>query len=209
MKEVVFIDIDTQIDFVLPHGKLYVPGAETLIPYFKALTAIALKNDIQIISSVDTHIKNDPEFKQFPAHCVAGSKGRRKIPQTLLKTRSLIPQKIMNKKELFHGMEGSRQLLVQKNTYDIFINHNLLQLLKPFKTAFVYGVALDYCVKYALLGLLQRGLEVYLVTNATKAVDASQEIVLLEKFKHNGVRLIKAKDIQKEIRRRCNAWQLK
>lgn len=201
MKEIVFVDIDTQVDFMLPKGKLYVPDAETLIPNLAYLTHSALKNDIPIVSSVDNHSKNDPEFKQFPSHCVAGTGGAKKIPQALEASHCVIPQKILSKKALSHTIKGCAQVILQKNTYDIFVNMNLLPLLRPFRAAFVYGVALDYCVKYALLGLLQRGLGVYLVTDATKAVDPRQESVLLEKFKNSGVRLIKAKDIQKEIRR--------
>ena len=201
MKEIVFVDIDTQIDFMLPQGKLYVHDAQTLIPNLKYLTRTALENDILVISSVDTHIKNDPEFKQFPAHCVAGNNGAKKIPQTLHKEHIVIPQKILSKKALYAKVKEYAQVILQKNTYDIFVNMNLLQLLRPFRAAFVYGVALDYCVKYAVLGLLQRGLEVYLITDATKPVDVAQGKALLEKFKSNGVRLIKAKDVQKEIRR--------
>lgn len=205
MKEIVFVDIDTQIDFIMPEGRLYVQGAQTLIPRLKQLTELASYNGIPIISSLDSHIKNDPEFKQFPPHCVVGSPGQKKIPEVLLRRQIVIPQKILNKKELLNKIKGYAQLIVQKNTYDIFVNMNLLRLLKPFTTAFVYGVALDYCVKYAALGLLQRGLEVYLITDATKPVDAIEGKALLERFKNNGVRLLKAKDIQKEIRRRCNA----
>jgi nicotinamidase-related amidase len=37
MKEdTLFWDVDTQFDFMQPQGKLYVPGAETIIPRFWA-----------------------------------------------------------------------------------------------------------------------------------------------------------------------------
>ena len=158
MKEIVFIDIDTQFDFMLPKGKLYVPEAEKLVPNLKLLTQAAFKNDILIISSVDAHSKNDPEFKQFPSHCVMGSRGQKKIPQALLKKHIFIPRKILTRKELFDKIKGRDQIIIEKNTYDAFTNFNLSRLLKPFNEAFVYGVALDYCVKYAVLGLYKAGL---------------------------------------------------
>jgi nicotinamidase-related amidase len=34
---VILWDVDTQVDFVLPHGKLYVPGAEETVPAMKRL----------------------------------------------------------------------------------------------------------------------------------------------------------------------------
>ena len=195
MKECVFIDIDTQFDFMLPQGRLYVPGAEKLIPNLKLLTQIAFKNDILIISSVDTHIKNDPEFKQFPAHCVEKSPGQKKIPQTLLKKHAFIPRKILTRKELFDKTKGRGQVIIEKDTYDVFTNFNLSRLLKPFNEAFVYGVAVDYCVKYAVLGLLQSGLKVNLVMDAVSAVEPKEGKALLAKFKDSGVRLVKTKEV--------------
>ena len=201
MKEIVFIDIDTQVDFVLPYGKLYVPGAETLIPHFKALTAIARTNDIPIISSVDTHVKNDPEFKQFPPHCVVGSKGQKKIPQTLLKRRLFIPATIIKKKELLRRIKGYKQLIVQKDNIYIFMDLNLLRILKPFKAAFVYGVALDYCVRAAVLDLLRAGLTVNIIVDAVQAIQYQEGKIFLAQLKKYGVKLIRTKDALSEIKK--------
>lgn len=198
--KIVFVDIDTQLDFIMPQGKLYVKGAKALIPALKRLTGIAKKFDIPIFSSVDTHIKNDPEFSQFPPHCVAGSRGQKKILQTLLKRRILIPQDALEKNELFDKIKGYPQLIFQKDTYDIFVNRNLSRALKPFKAAFVYGVALDYCLKYAVLGLLKAGLKVNLVVDAVKPVDAGAGKAILSKFKTSGVQLIRAKDAAVRVR---------
>lgn len=200
MMKIVFVDIDTQFDFTMPQGKLYVKGAKALIPALKRLTGIAKKFDIPIFSSVDTHIKNDPEFSQFPPHCVAGSRGQKKILQTLLKRHILIPQDALDKNELFDKINNYPQLIFQKDTYDIFVNRNLSRALKPFKAAFVYGVALDYCVKYAVLGLLKAGLKVNLLVDAVKPVDAGAGKAILSKFKTSGVQLIKAKDAAVRVR---------
>jgi hypothetical protein len=37
----VFWDVDTQVDFMSPEGKLYVPGAETIAPNLGRLTDYA------------------------------------------------------------------------------------------------------------------------------------------------------------------------
>lgn len=194
MKEIVFIDIDTQFDFISPKGKLYVPGAEELIPNLKLLTLAAFNNDILIISSQDTHARNDPEFKQFPSHCVAGSSGQKKILETRLKKRVVISSEILGRRELLAKIKGYPQVILEKNTYDVFTNFNLLRMLKPFSEAYVYGVALDYCVKYAVLGLLQSGLKVNLISDAVSAVNPQEDKALLVKFKNNGVRLVKTRE---------------
>ena len=69
---------------MLPEGKLYVPGAERLIPRLRRLFDFARKNDITIISFADSHTPKDPEFQDFPPHCVQGSEGQRKLDDTLL-----------------------------------------------------------------------------------------------------------------------------
>ena len=199
MKECVFIDIDTQFDFMFPEGRLYIPQAKDLIPNLGLLTRAAFDKDILIISTVDKHLKNDPEFKQFPAHCVEKTHGQKKIPQTLLKKHIFIPRKILTRKELLGKIKGYKQIIIEKNTYDVFTNFNLSRLLKPFNEAFVYGVALDYCVKYAVLGLLQSGLKVNLVMDAVSAVEPKEGKALLAKFKNSGVRLVKTREVLSQI----------
>ncbi len=200
MREIVFIDIDTQFDFMLPRGKLYIENSQDIIPNLKALTGAAYDNEILIVSTVDRHIKADPEFKEFPPHCVAGTSGQEKIPETLPKRHIFVPRKILDKGGFFDKIKDSSQVIFEKNAYDIFVNFNLWRVFRPFRAAFVYGVALDYCVKYAVTGLLQLGLEVNLVTDAIKSVDPKQEKPLLARFSRNGVRLVKTKELLSQIR---------
>src|SRR3981081_1310085 len=72
-RRTVFVDVDTQIDFMLPHGNLYVPGAETIIPNLERLMAFAREHDVPVISSVDAHSAHDEEFRDFSPHCVKGT----------------------------------------------------------------------------------------------------------------------------------------
>src|SRR5580658_865687 len=65
----VFFDIDTQIDFVYPAGALYVPGAEYILPLVGELN----RHAPVLISTMDAHSEDDPEFQIFPPHCVVGT----------------------------------------------------------------------------------------------------------------------------------------
>src|SRR5260370_2986065 len=67
----VFFDIDTQIDFMYPAGALYVPGAEGIVPAIQQLNQYARAHGIPVISTMDAHTEDDPEFKLWPHHCVA------------------------------------------------------------------------------------------------------------------------------------------
>lgn len=177
MKRIVFFDVDTQYDFMNPRGKLYVKDAQGIIPNLKKLTNFADKHKIVIISSLDTHIKRDPEFKMFPEHCVKNSRGAAKIKET----------------------KGSktRQLFIYKHTFDVFSNPKTAKILSKFKLAFVYGVALDYCVKAACLGLLNLAIKTYLIKDATKAVSSKSGRETLRLLKGKGVIFINTRDVIK------------
>ena len=176
-KKTLFFDVDTQYDFMCRAGRLYVKGADKITGNLKVLTEFADKNNITVISSLDTHIKNDPEFKMFPAHCVKNTAGYKKITQTLA--------------------GNTEQIFIEKRTFDAFSNPRTKQYIKPFDTAYVYGVATDYCVKAACLGLVKAGLKVYLVKDAIKAVTKKGERDTLRLLKAKGVILVATREVVK------------
>src|ERR671926_1389997 len=82
-------DVDTQVDFMLPQGKLYVPGAEETAPAMKRLVDAAREAGIVHVASADDHeltdpeISDDPDFQNtYPPHCLRGARGAQKIPET-------------------------------------------------------------------------------------------------------------------------------
>ena len=88
----IFWDVDTQHDFIQPDGRLYVAGSEEIVPVLRALSDYAHANDIRIIASADDHVEDHPELSEtpdfretFPPHCMRGTPGQRKIPETTLR----------------------------------------------------------------------------------------------------------------------------
>src|ERR687888_1058285 len=82
-------DVDTQVDFMLPHGKLYVPGAEKTAPAMARLVAAAREAGIVHVASADDHELTDPEISDepdwrntYPPHCLRGTRGATRIPET-------------------------------------------------------------------------------------------------------------------------------
>ena len=63
IRELIFWDVDTQYDFMINDGKLYVPNAEEIIPILEKLYNYARKNEIQIMGSADYHTLQDEECK--------------------------------------------------------------------------------------------------------------------------------------------------
>src|SRR5687767_10067372 len=123
----VFFDIDTQIDFMVPAGALYVPGAERLLPAISALNRYAVENDIPLISTMDAHAENDIEFRNWPAHCVVGTIGQKKPETTLTGTRLVVPAKPVEVPDV-----NAQQILLEKLTTNCFDNPNLEAVLHAF-----------------------------------------------------------------------------
>jgi nicotinamidase/pyrazinamidase len=190
MKNIFFLDVDTQRDFMLSAGALYVPGAERIIPKLRRLFDFARKNDISILSSVDAHVADDLEFKQFPPHCVQGTEGQRKIDETLF-PRPLILQNKPIDRNLQEIVRKHQQIIVEKQSLDLFSNpvaERLLRVLPPH--AIVFGVATEYCIKFACLGMRRLGVRTALVSDAVRALAPKTEKEALDEMRRAGVELI-------------------
>jgi nicotinamidase/pyrazinamidase len=160
-----FFDIDTQIDFMFPTGALYVPGAEKIIPAVAALNRYAIDRGIPLISTACAHTEDDPEFRTWGPHCVAGTVGQQKPAATL------VGQTILEKQEL-----------------DMFSSPLLPGLLIADEYV-VYGVVTEVCVKLAAEGLLRTGKPVTIVTDAIQAFDNEAGELFLSNFKGKLARL--------------------
>jgi nicotinamidase/pyrazinamidase len=156
-----FLDVDTQLDFLYPAGALYVPGAERIVQAVSVLNRHAAAEGFALLSTVDAHAEDDPEFRAWPAHCVAGTLGQRKPAETLV---------------------GQR--LVEKQSVDCFTVPELVPLIESFQPDrfVVYGVVTEICVLNAALGLRRFGKPVELVAEAVKALTAEGEARVRAEF---------------------------
>ena len=194
----VYFDIDTQRDFMYPEGALYVPGAEKLEFALNTLKNQAVRYGVPILSSVDAHPAEDPEFEHFPPHCVVHTEGQTKIPGTLTPNVTTV--------SLTSGARETitpqPQVIVEKNVFDVFQNPYTARFLEHHapRTVVVAGVATDYCVKAAVLGLLERGREVWLATDAIAGVSDQATQACVSDFTDQGVKLIHTAQI-------CAHWQ--
>jgi len=176
----VFFDIDTQIDFMYPAGALYVPGAENIVDRVAALNRYAASRGIPLVSTVDAHSENDPEFAAWPPHCVAGTAGQQKPAATLLEKREVVP----NIASDLAAIEGTQQIVLEKQSVDCFTCMNLPALLQRLgaQRCVVYGVVTEICVKNAAIGLLRTGRRVELVTDAVRSLSDEASAKFLDYF---------------------------
>lgn len=190
MKSLFFMDVDTQRDFMLPDGALYVPGAERIIPRLRRLFDFARKHGITIISSTDAHTSDDPEFREFPPHCVQGTAGQRKIDETLLPRPVTIENRLVDR-NLLELFQKNQQVIVQKQALDVFTNPMTERLLRALpQRAVVFGVTTEYCVKHACVGLRRLGVKTVLVMDAVCALSPAAGNSALAEMQRAGVEFV-------------------
>ena len=176
---------------MIPGGKLYAMGAEKLIPNVGRLMNFASEQHIPVISSADAHVPDDPEFQQFPPHCVKGTPGQAKLALTLMPGRRIVPpegEPLPPPEEIVHHP----QWILEKRTLDVFSNPSTAPLVKSFgaQRFVVYGVCTDYCVKITALGLLRLSCRVSVVADAIQGIDPAAAKVALQEMKDAGAEFV-------------------
>jgi len=146
------IIVDMQNDFVRREGKLYVPGAEETIAPIKRLIQKARDAGALVIYTQDWHMKDDPEFKIWGEHALAGTWGAEIVDE-------LKP-------------EAGYYYIVRKNRYDAFFESNLDYLLrvKNIQKVIVTGTVANICVLHTAGSAALRWYDVILPKDTISAI---------------------------------------
>jgi nicotinamidase/pyrazinamidase len=190
-RDFVFWEVDVQADFMLPHGKLYVPGAEKLLPNIRRLTNAARRGEVFLVSHGCFHTANDPEFQQFPPHCVKGTLGAEFVPEAL--AEKVVRVENVPSAKLPDDFTPYQQIVLEKQTLDIFQTHHADELVERLGSGpeiVVFGVVTEYCVSYAVKGLLARKRQVAVVRDAIETLAADVGAKSLAELQRLGARLV-------------------
>lgn len=192
MSSIAFVDVDTQVDFVLPEGKLYAPGAEVIRGNLQSLIEHARACGIPLVSSVDAHAEDDAEFSEYPPHCLRGTPGQAKLSETQTAEMVFVPSEPEAPLP-----EPSAHLVLEKQQFSLFSNPNAERAFAQTgaKTFAVFGVVTEVCVRHAALGLLERGYEVQLVEDAIWPITPEAGAAALEEMQAKGATLVKTADL--------------
>ncbi len=205
LSDLLFWNVDTQLDFVSPNGKLYVQDAELLKPVWEKITQLAKTNSIRVVNTADYHYPDSTELSStpnfintFPPHCMANSEGAEYIIETNPENPIIFDWN-KNDTELF-DIGPHRNIIIRKDAFDVFkgnqLTKSILNYMAP-KTVIVYGVTTNVCVNDAVVGLINRVETVYVIEDAIKELP---NIPLpFDNWKKLGVRIIQLKDLEKLI----------
>ncbi len=183
--------VDTQADFMHADGALAVAGADALIAPMQAwLAALDPAETAGVLFTFDTHLADtypgSPEAEQFPIHCVRDTPGW---------------QNVLDAAAIPAGIPVYR---IEKGVFDMWAEPDLViegsatigrdAFFAGLKAAgvtqvTVIGVAADYCVRWAVDGLVARGFAVDVPPALTRGIARQIEQVVAEAFAGASVRL--------------------
>jgi nicotinamidase/pyrazinamidase len=196
---VILWDVDTQVDFMFPDGKLYVLHAEETVPAMARLVEAAREAGIVHVASADDHeltdaeISEEPDYRTtYPPHCLRGTRGARKIPET--EQQDPVPITFERLPERYFA---GREFLLLKKSFDVFTNPNtepLLDWLDPDEIV-VFGVATDVCDDAAIRAFLARGRKVRFVEDAAKGLDEGRVAACTAAWREAGVEFTTADQV--------------
>lgn len=193
MKRFVIV-VDMQRDFVAVGGALPVAGAEAIVSPMKAWLAGLRSEDVAgVLFTADTHVPAiyaaSAEAEQFPPHCEKGTPGWENV---------LDPDAIAPDIPVYR---------LEKGVFDMWAEPDLAVAAvatgeKVARDAFfaelkargvtevtVIGVAADYCVRWAIEGLVTRGFAVEVPMGLTRGIARPIEQVITDDFADAPVRL--------------------
>jgi nicotinamidase/pyrazinamidase len=209
MTPVLFWDEDTQHDFMDPDGKLYVPGAELLIPNLERLTRCARQHGVQIVGVMDDHTEADAEISSqpdfhvtFPPHCMRGTRGQERIDATAFVHPLYLESRPYTRSELEARLRAHRgEIVIKKQTLEPFGNPAtaiVLEWLAP-RTVVVYGVATDFCVDRAIMRLSDGTRTVWFVHDAAQPINAEAGQRCQTAWRRRGVEFVSTAEVVEAV----------
>jgi nicotinamidase-related amidase len=205
-------------DFIGSTGSLYVKNSEKIIEPIKNILDAARIVGAQVVYVCDSHEENDPEFKDWPKHCVKGTWGAEIIDELMPKRQGggisgyrigfeandqKVPDLIIRKNQLSAMTSFHFRTWLNEWTYLSRKNANI----EP-QYIYVVGVATEYCVKSLVLDLYSRNdlLRVHVVSDCIEGVDlkkgdVTEAIVDISRYAHfiHSSELLKMRLVQKNI----------
>ena len=181
--------VDTQWDFMAGEGALSVAGAAALVAPMQAwLSALQPADVAGVLFTFDTHFREtyaaSPEAAMFPIHCVRDTPGWANMLDIALLDLAIPAWRI--EKGVFDmwaepglAIENARDRAAPSIPREAFFSHLAAQHTTD---VMVIGVAADYCVRWAVEGLVERGFDVTVPAGLTRGIERQIDTVAVEDF---------------------------
>lgn len=190
----ILIDVNTQRDFFLDHGRIKVGNRRRVLSHIRRMIAFARARHIPVISICEVHPDNNGG--SAVGYCIDGTTGQKKIPYTLLSSRASFAAD--NNTDLpLDILRRYKQVILHARSGDPFEEPRIERLLSEIraKEFIIIGASAEGAVEATALGLLQRGKKVSVVVDAVGSVNKQKARHALRKVGAKGARLVETRRI--------------
>ena len=194
----IFYDVDTQRDFILPDGKFHIAGAEKMVPTLKAITDLAREQKVRLVCSVDCHVPGDPLLKSaggpYPDHCMAGTPGQKKIPETEPLNPLVLETKEYSTDEIKKILQHQGEIVFRRQQFDALADSTQVRailrlVLQPYQDIVIYGVYTEACADREITSLIGLGPKLHVVKDAV-AIIGDETPGFNQKLQQEGVEML-------------------
>lgn len=186
--------VDTQADFMRADGALPVAGAEALIvPMQRWLASLRPAETAGVLFTFDTHSAEaypaSAEAAQFPLHCVRRTPGWANMLDSGAVDPAIPVYRL--EKGVFDMWAEPDVAIEAVATGETVARDAFFAALRArgVQDVAVSGVAADYCVRWAIEGLVARAFSVEVPAGLTRGIARPIEQVVAEDFANAPVRL--------------------
>jgi len=180
------VAVDTQADFMEHDGALAVDGADALIGPMRAwLAALQPAETAGVLFTFDTHepdrFAGSEEAKLFPLHCARGTAGWGNVLDPATLHPAIARYRL--EKGVF-DMWAEPGLTIEAADGSTVDRDRFFAGLKAagITEMIVIGVAADYCVRWALAGLVERGFHCTVPSWLTRGIERQIDAVARDEF---------------------------
>ncbi|HRX85363.1 MAG TPA: isochorismatase family protein [Phycisphaerae bacterium] len=187
----VYVDVNTQKDFLTERAACPVQNRDVLVPALRRAVAWAKRNHVPVISSLDCHRRGELRNARLPQHCLDGTPGQDKIDFTLCGSYVRIEgdNTLAVPIDLFRRYQ---QVIFRKRTADFFLNPKADRFISQLPAAeyVIAGLGVEGAVKAIALGLIARDKKVTIVVDACGYFDRSEAELAIRLLAAKGAELI-------------------
>lgn len=203
--------VDVQQDFMLPHGRLPVPGAYAVVPNLQRALLWMRGHCDGLVYTGDWHSRHDPEISDnpdfkttFPLHCAGNESwpltfGAHILPELEITpdfmTATMVEDADAADAQAFiSDFMELRVGFIRKNRFNVFEGNPqttavLEEILEPGASVFIVGVAADVCVDQAVRGFAERGYQVTVFLDCIASLNVIPHDTLIDSWSALGVTL--------------------
>lgn len=189
----VLLNIDTQRDFFVAEGRACIRNHRRVLMNIRRINAWARKNSIRVINTVVNNLEDKAEHQSY---CESGSKGASPLKYTLRNNYIKYDSDGYAdlRKDVFEEFD---QVILEKRVSNPFQEPRIDRLFSELAVdeIVIVGALAEMAVFETVLGLLQRGKKVTVVSDAVGGRNKEAADMSMKKMMAKGAKVIETREL--------------